>query len=251
MTQPLDDYIIPDWPAPASVHALITTRSGGVSGGAYASMNPADHVGDDPQAVLGNRAILRKYLPSEPHWLRQVHGTQVLQVRVDTRGCSEADAAVTRIPDQVCVVLTADCLPVLLCAEDGTSVALAHAGWRGLAAGVLERTVHNMACPGARVLAYLGPAISPLAFEVGPEVRAAFMAVDSCAESAFQAIAGSDKYLADLYLLARQRLARAGVARVYGGDFCTYSDPTRFFSFRRDGATGRMATLLWLSGATP
>ena len=243
-----DDWIIPDWPAPANVKALITTRSGGVSLGPYASMNPAGHVGDDPEAVRRNRALLRAHLPQEPHWLQQVHGTQVLQVMLDAREALEADAAVTYIPNQVCAVLTADCLPVLLCAENGSSVAVAHAGWRGLAAGVLERTVQAMALPGERVLAYLGPAIGPRAFEVGAEVRAAFMAVESQAAQAFQAIEGSDKYLADLYLLARQRLARAGVVRVYGGDFCTYSDPERFFSYRRDGATGRMATLMWLAG---
>ena len=243
-----DDWIIPDWPAPANVKALITTRSGGVSLGPYASMNPAGHVGDDTQAVLRNRALLRAHLPQEPHWLQQVHGTQVLQVTLDARDALEADAAVTDIPNQVCAVLTADCLPVLFCAEDGSAVAVAHAGWRGLAAGVLERAVQAMALPGARVLAYLGPAIGPRAFEVGAEVRAAFMAVESQAAQAFQAIEGSDKYLADLYLLARQRLAHAGVVRVYGGDFCTYSEPERFFSYRRDGATGRMAALMWLAG---
>lgn len=249
MTLNRADWISPDWPAPATVRALITTRSGGVSLGAYASMNPADHVGDDPEAVRRNRALLRTHLPQEPHWLTQVHGTQVLRVTADARGALEADAAVTQLPNQVCAVLTADCLPVLLCAEDSSTVAVAHAGWRGLAAGVLERTVQAMALPGERVLAYLGPAIGPRAFEVGPEVRAAFMAVDAHAVGAFQRIAGSDKYLADLYLLARQRLAHAGVVRVYGGDFCTHSDPERFFSYRRDGATGRMAALMWLAGA--
>ena len=244
-----DDWIIPDWPAPAHVKALITTRSGGVSLGPYASMNPAGHVGDDTQAVLRNRALLRAHLPQEPHWLEQVHGTQVLRITADTQGVGGADAAVTQIPNQVCAVLTADCLPVLFCAEDGSTVAVAHAGWRGLAAGVLERTVQTMLLPGARVLAYLGPAIGPRAFEVGPEVRAAFMAVDAHADSAFQTVAGGDKYRADLYLLARQRLARVGVVRVYGGKFCTYSDRERFFSYRRDGATGRMAALTWLTGA--
>ena len=245
-----DDWIIPDWPAPANVKALITTRSGGVSLGPYAWMNPAEHVGDDPEAVRRNRALLRAHLPQEPHWLQQVHGTQVLQVTLDARDVVEADAAVTHIPGQVCAVLTADCLPVLFCAEDGSTVAVAHAGWRGLAAGVLERTVQAIKLPGARVLAYLGPAIGPRAFEVGAEVRAAFMAVDAQAAQAFQVIEGGDKYLADLYLLARQRLARAGVVRVYGGDFCTYSEPQRFFSYRRDGATGRMATLMWLAGVS-
>jgi YfiH family protein len=249
MTLHLDDWIIPDWPAPDTVRALITTRRGGVSLGPYASMNPAEHVDDDPESVRRNRAILRSHLPHDPHWLTQVHGTQVLQVSADTRGVCEADAAFTRIPNQVCAVLTADCLPVLFCTEEGTLVASAHAGWRGLAAGVLERTVLAMACPGERILAYFGPAIGPRAFEVGADVRAAFMVVDSQARYAFQAISGSDKYFADLYLLARQRLARAGVERVYGGEFCTYSDPARFFSYRRDGATGRMAAVIWLAGS--
>ncbi|MBT9614375.1 MAG: peptidoglycan editing factor PgeF [Burkholderiales bacterium] len=236
------NWITPDWPAPPNVRALITTRTGGVSHGPYASMNPADHVGDDPQAVAANRALLRAQLPSEPFWLKQVHGDVVAEAGI---GPVEADACIARAAEQVCVVLTADCLPVLFCAADGSVVGAAHAGWRGLCAGVLERTVAAMGVPGQQVLAYLGPAIGPLAFEVGLEVREAFMALDDTAAAAF-APQTNGKYLADLYLLARQRLARVGVTQVSGGGECTYRDAERFFSYRRDGATGRMAALVWI-----
>jgi hypothetical protein len=236
------NWITPDWPAPQKVRALITTRSGGVSQGPYASMNPADHVGDDPLAVAQNRALLRAHLPSEPFWLKQVHGDIVAEAG---SGPVEADACIAREAGQVCVVLTADCLPVLFATSDGSVVGAAHAGWRGLCAGVLERTVAAMGAPGNQVLAWLGPAIGPSAFEVGPEVREAFMAQDAAAAAAF-APQANGKYLADLYLLARQRLAKAGVTQVYGGGDCTYSDAARFFSYRRDGATGRMAALVWI-----
>ena len=236
------NWITPDWPAPPNVRALITTRSGGVSLGPYASMNPADHVGDEPQAVTANRALLRAALPSEPFWLKQIHSEIVAEAGV---GPVEADACVTRVAKQVCVVLTADCLPVLFCAADGSIVGAAHAGWRGLCAGVLERTIAAMGIPGAQILAYLGPAIGPHAFEVGAEVREAFMAKDLNAAAAF-APQAKGKYLADLYLLARQRLAAVGVTQVYGGGGCTYRDAERFYSYRRDGATGRMATLVWM-----
>ena len=237
------NWIAPDWPAPPNVRALITTRSGGVSRGPYASMNPADHVGDDQQVVKQNRTLLRSQLPSEPFWLTQVHGEVVAQADI---GPVEADACIARVPKQVCVVLTADCLPVLFCAADGSVVGAAHAGWRGLCTGVLERTVAAMGVPGQHILAYLGPAIGPRAFEVGAEVREAFMALDNAAADAFVPHANG-KYLADLYLLARQRLAKVGVTQVYGGGECTYHDAERFFSYRRDGATGRMASLVWIS----
>ena len=237
------DWITPDWPAPPNVRALITTRSGGVSHGPYSSMNPADHVGDDLQAVTQNRTLLRSQCPSEPFWLTQVHGDVVAQAGI---GPVEADACIARVPKQVCVVLTADCLPVLFCAADGSVVGAAHAGWRGLCTGVLERTVAAMGVPGQHILAYLGPAIGPRAFEVGAEVREAFMALDNAAADAFVPHANG-KYLADLYLLARQRLAKIGVTQVYGGGECTYHDAERFFSYRRDGATGRMASLVWIS----
>jgi YfiH family protein len=242
----LDDCIVPDWPAPASVRALITTRAGGVSAGPYASMNPADHVGDAPEAVARNRTLLRALLPNEPYWLKQVHGTGVAEAGHGP-GMPEADACISRVPNRVCVALTADCLPVFLCDMAGTVVGVAHAGWRGLHAGVIERTVAAMAVPGESLLAYLGPAIGPAAFEVGDEVRAAFMAADPAAAAAFAPGATGGKWLADIYTLARQRLGRLGVSRAYGGVDCTVSDAGRFFSYRRDGATGRMASLIWLS----
>lgn len=237
--------LVPDWPVPARVRALITTRAGGTSVGPYASLNLADHVGDDPAAVRANRARLRALLPAEPVWLEQVHGTDVLCV--ETGGARRADAAVSRTPGTVCAVLTADCLPVLLADRAGTVVAAAHAGWRGLCAGVLERTVAAMDTDPGQLLAWLGPAIGPEAFQVGDEVRAAFLAVDAAAAAAFRPD-GPGKWRADLYALARQRLARAGVQARYGGGLCTFSDPGRFFSYRRDGTTGRMASLIWLSG---
>jgi hypothetical protein len=242
------DLITPDWPAPASVRAAVTARAGGVSRAPYDSFNLAAHVGDDPAAVRVNRARLRSALalPAEPLWLRQVHGVAVVDAaRAGTE--PEADGAFAAQPGAVCAVLTADCLPVLLCNRDGTKVAALHAGWRGLAGGVLEAGVKALGIPGHELLAWLGPAIGPQAFEVGPEVRAAFMEHDSRAAQAFAA--GRDgKYLADIYQLARQRLQRLGVAAVYGGGFCTVSERARFYSYRRDGASGRMASLIWLAG---
>jgi hypothetical protein len=242
-----NDWIIPDWPAPPRVRALITTRTGGVSRGPYASLNLGDHVGDDPRAVAENRRLLRRHLPAEPRWLAQVHGTRVVRAE-SVAGPEQADAAYTSAPDTVCAVMTADCLPVLLCDADGTEVAIAHAGWRGLAQGVVERTVAAMARRPEHLLAYLGPAIGPAAFEVGDEVRAAFLARGAAAGSAFRPH-GAGKWLADIYELARQRLRGAGVERVSGGDYCTVADGARFFSYRRDKVTGRMASLVWLARA--
>lgn len=240
------DLIVPDWPAPPNVHACVTTRNGGVSEGPFASLNLAAHVGDDPERVQENRMLLRAALgfESEPGWLNQVHGTRVVRAGSVPAG-AEADAALAESPRVVCSVLTADCLPVLFCNDIGTVVAAAHAGWRGLAAGILEQTIAAMGLPPRRLLAWLGPAIGPGAFEVGPEVRARFMADRPQAGAAFQAGAG-DRYLADLYLLARQQLETAGVAHVFGGEFCTYSEPELFFSYRRDGVCGRMASMIWL-----
>lgn len=240
-----DNWILPYWPAPAGVCARVSTRAGGVSVSPYDSLNLGGHVGDDPQAVAANRAKVRAVLPAEPVWLEQVHGVTVVQAEA-VRGRVCADAALTRTPGVVCVVMTADCLPVLFCDEAGRVVAAAHAGWRGLLAGVLENTLVSMQVPPAGVLAWLGPAIGPRAFEVGQEVFEAFARAapeDACG---FQP-AGPGKWWSDLYTLARQRLARAGVLRVYGGDFCTASDPPRFFSYRRDGATGRMGSFIWLA----
>ena len=242
-----DSWICPDWPAPARVRALSTTRVGGVSVAPYDSLNLGTHVGDDPAAVEMNRARLRSVLPGEPGWLNQVHGTAV----VDAAACAgvpdaDADAAVSCSSGVVCSVMTADCLPLLLCDRAGTVVAAVHAGWRGLHGGVVEAGVAAMKVAPSEILAWLGPAIGPQAFEVGDEVRAAFMAVDSQAEAAFRPAATPAKWLADLYLLARQRLAVLGVSGIYGGDRCTFSEPDCFFSYRRDGATGRMASLIWL-----
>lgn len=240
-------WIVPDWPAPTRVRALVTTRGGGVSAAPYASLNLGDHVGDDPAAVAENRAVLRGALPAEPVWLNQVHGSGIVDADCAS-GIPAADGSVARNAGTVCAVLTADCLPVLLCDRAGTVVAVAHAGWRGLAGGVVEAAVRAMDVDPVEVLAWLGPAIGPRAFEVGGEVRRIFVAQDPAAELAFVPQAGppADKWLADIYLLARQRLARIGVTRVFGGGLCTFSDAERFYSYRRDGVTGRMASAIWL-----
>ncbi len=241
------DFLIPDWPAPANVQARVTARYGGVSLAPYASFNLGDHVEDDPVAVAANRSELRTLLPAEPVWLKQVHGRGIVTAD-ETVGAPEADGSISRKPGVICAVLTADCLPVLFCDRSGTVVAAAHAGWRGLADGVLEAAVQSMAVEPGEILAWLGPAIGPQAFEVGEEVRQIFMAHDPIAALAFvpSSSTGAGKWLADIYLLARQRLARAGVRQVSGGGLCTYRDAARFFSYRRDGITGRMASLVWL-----
>lgn len=236
--------ILPDWPAPANVRALQTTRHGGVSVAPYDSLNLGSHVGDAPLAVARNRMLLNTLLPSEPVWLEQVHGTDV--ANADMAGCRvEADACIARRRSSVCVVMTADCLPVLLCDEQGTAVGAAHAGWKGLAAGVIEATVREMAVEPDKLMAWLGPAIGPDAFEVGEEVRAAFVAADPKAAAAF-APNQSGKWLADLYALARLRLNALGITRIYGGDRCTFRERDTFFSYRRDGTTGRMGSFIWL-----
>lgn len=237
------DWIVPDWPAPANVKAFITTRAGGSSVGPYAGLNLGLRTDDDPLAVEANRRRLRAALPGEPKWLRQVHGCDVVDADA-LAGVPEADAAVARSANTVCAVLVADCIPVLLADRTGSAVAIAHAGWRGLARGVLERAMERLDRPPEELLAYLGPGIGPGAFEVGAEVRDAFLAGDAQAEAAFRP-RSPGKWMADLFLLARQRLARCGVTRIHGGDLCTHSDPRRFYSYRRDGATGRMAALIW------
>ncbi len=240
------DWIEPDWPAPAGVRSGCTTRTGGVSRGPYASLNLADHVGDDPARVARNRALLRSRLglPSEPLWLRQVHGCEVARGRADPDGC-EADASVATDPGVVCAVLTADCLPLLLCDRAGSRVAAVHAGWRGLAAGVIEAAVASMQTAPADLLVWLGPAIGPNAFEVGDEVRVALLAGDPAATAAFRP-SPAGRWLADINLLARSRLNALGVGQVWGLGRCTVNDAGSFFSYRRDGATGRMASLIWL-----
>jgi polyphenol oxidase len=246
MELPAANVITPTWPAPATIRALITTREGGVSRGPYASLNLGMHVGDDAQAVMENRRRLTRLLPRGPHWLQQVHGNCVLRVTESSPAASAAaDAIHSSAVNQPCAVLVADCLPVLFCDSAGTEVAAAHAGWRGLCAGVLENTVAAMSARPESLMAYLGPAIGPEHFEVGSEVRAAFMAVDEGAAAVFRPQPAPGKFLADIYALARQRLTRAGVTQVYGGSHCTVSEPARFFSYRREGKTGRMAALIW------
>nr|WP_296752172.1 peptidoglycan editing factor PgeF [Thioalkalivibrio sp.] len=237
--------IIPDWPLPAGLRAVQTTRGGGVSRGPWDSLNLALHTGDDPEAVQENRERLARALGLAriPSWPRQVHGAVVVEAS-STLAAVDADAVVGRTPGEVCSVQTADCLPMLFCSRDGAVVAAAHAGWRGLAGGVLEATLRTMARPPAEVMAWLGPAIGPAAFEVGPEVRAAFVSDDSATAAAFRAGAG-DRWFADIYRLARLRLERAGVTDVHGGGRCTFRESETFFSYRRDGVCGRMATLIW------
>ncbi|WP_428609837.1 peptidoglycan editing factor PgeF [Sedimenticola sp.] len=239
-------FLVPEWPAPAAIHAVISTRIGGVSTTPYDSLNLGDHVGDDPAAVAENRRRLTRAarLPADPVWLNQVHGTRVLDGEGPVQN-READAAITSRPGQVCAVMTADCLPVLLCNRAGNRVAVAHAGWRGLADGVIESTLAKFSDPADRLLAWLGPAIGPDAFEVGPEVRERFIQADPEADRAFRP-GRPGHWLADIYQLARRRLQQAGVGFIGGGDYCTVTDSKRFYSYRRDGATGRMASLIWI-----
>ncbi|MDW5416016.1 peptidoglycan editing factor PgeF [Iodobacter sp. CM08] len=249
MNKPLPPtWIRPDWPAPATVQAISSSRHGGVSDAPWASLNLGNHVDDHPQAVEQNRAIVRHYLPADPLWLTQVHGVHVVNAATAAQN-TEADASVAHVTSAVCAIMTADCLPVLLCNQAGTVVGAAHAGWRGLCNGVIEATIAKMDVPPATLIAWLGPAIGPNAFEVGDEVKAAFTAHDPTASAAFQATATSGKWLVDIYLLAKQRLNAQGVTAIYGGNFCTVTDAERFFSYRRDQRTGRMASLIWLSEA--
>ncbi|MGH8250253.1 MAG: peptidoglycan editing factor PgeF [Steroidobacteraceae bacterium] len=240
------DVLVPDWPVAPSVRAVMTTRAGGVSSGPFASLNLAGHVGDDPASVAENRRRLRQVLdlPSDPSWLTQVHGRDV--ARLPQNLPPGADAAVAFSPGPVCVVLVADCLPVFLAAPGGDRVGIAHAGWRGLAGGVIEATIAALDCDPARLIAWLGPAIGPRHFEVGPEVRDACLTGRPDAAAEFRP--GRDgRWLADLPGLARRRLAACGVSSIHGGGHCTVADPARFYSYRRDGATGRMAALAWLA----
>jgi YfiH family protein len=247
-----EDWLKPDWPAPARVRAAMTLRSGGVSVAPYDTLNLGTHVGDDPSAVAENRKRVREslQLPSEPAWLEQVHGTQV--ALLPSRPPStplRADAAVSWGDGSVCAIQVADCLPVLLTNREGTVIAAAHAGWRGLASGVLENTVRSMDCLPANLIAWLGPAISQPHFEVGDEVRTAFVETDSTAAAAFTRN-DRGRWQCDLYSLARQRLTALGLQRISGGGWCTYAERDRFFSFRRDGCCGRMAALIWLKTAS-
>jgi len=238
--------IVPKWSAPANVRACSSTRQGGVSQAPWGSLNLGAHVGDELQHVQTNRQRLLELadLPSMPQWLEQVHGTEVLTLDWKVPASLRADAAYTRTPGVVCAVMTADCLPVLFCSQDGQEVAAAHAGWRGLCDGVLEATINAFSAPPSQIFAWLGPAIGPDAFEVGPEVREAFIAQNPAAAAAF--LPKGEKFYADLGHLAKQRLEAIGVRHVWGDGQCTLNQSEQFFSFRRDGVTGRMASLIWL-----
>lgn len=235
--------IAADWPGPGGIVAGCTIRTGGVSEGPYRSLNIGDHVGDDPAAVVENRRrfLAACELPNEPGWLNQVHGTRVV---IDPAAGDEGDAALTRTPGVVCAVMVADCLPVLLCSDDGREVAAAHAGWRGLAGGILESTIAAFDAAPGQLSAWLGPAISQDAFEVGAEVREAFLQADEASAADFSPNENG-RWQADLFGLARRRLAAAGVGSLFGGGLCTYTEPARFFSYRRDGQCGRMAAFIY------
>jgi YfiH family protein len=242
-------WLRPLWPAPPGIRAAFTLRGGGVSRGSYASLNLGAHVGDDPAAVARNRALLREALalPAEPVWLEQRHGVRVADLDREPAP-APADAALTRAPGRVCAILVADCMPVLLATRRGDAVAAAHAGWRGLAAGVIEATIRALGVGGAELIAWLGPAIGPARFEVGAEVRAAFLAADAGCEAAFSGNARG-RWLCDLARLARRRLAAAGVHDITDGAACTYEDAARFYSHRRAQPSGRMAALVWIDPA--
>ena len=239
-------WIVPDWPAPKRVRAVTTTRAGGVSTGPYTSLNLGDGVGDDLRAVASNRAELtrRLSLPADPLWLTQAHGRQVVHVR-DAVDAVQADASIANAAGLVCAVTTADCLPVLFCDFAGTCVAAAHAGWRGLAAGIIEATIEALPSSVDQLFAWLGPAISSQSYQVGNEVRERFVRQHVSNRSAFTP-SSQHRWFADLYQLARNQLRSKGIQHIFGGGFCTYSDTRRFFSYRRDGTTGRMASLIWI-----
>jgi len=241
-------WLRPDWPAADRIEACVSTRQGGVSTGPYAGFNLALHVGDDAERVARNRALLTQALelPAEPVWLEQVHGVQVIDA-ADPQSSRQADAAFSFQADIVCAVMTADCLPLLLCNRQGSKVAAAHAGWRGLQAGVIEHTVAALQESPDNLLVWLGPAIGPDAFEVGDEVKQAFQQQMADAAAAFRP-SRPGHWWADIYALARLRLHRLGIESVYGGGLCTYDDAQRFYSYRRDGDTGRMASLIWIRG---
>ena len=250
-------FLSPDWPKPSSVHSLLSTRTGGVSKSPFNSLNLGDHVGDHIEDVLANRAIFTKALPAEPLWLKQTHSTIVSTPYSRAQkhhSLIEADASVSNISEEVLVVMTADCLPVLFANKRGTVIGVAHAGWRGLCSGILENTIAEMSnlsseATASDLIAWLGPAIGPDAFEVGEDVVSAFR--DSglaFSKSAFKPIPNSPgKYLADIFELARDRLKACGVQSIYGSEYCTVKDGEQFFSYRRDGVTGRFASAIWIA----
>jgi purine-nucleoside/S-methyl-5'-thioadenosine phosphorylase / adenosine deaminase len=242
-----DDLIIPNWPAPNNIKAVSTTRHSGFSLAPYAQLNLGSHVGDDPQLVDQNREYITQSanLPEEPRWLEQIHGTTIINSQHWQQDI-KADAIFSLQVSHVCAVMTADCLPILLCNQQGNIVAAIHAGWRGLAAGIIEKIIQTFSCDPSEIMVWLGPAIGPTQFEVGPEVYDLFVANDPTSSEAFK-IKDPQHYLADIYLLARQRLQKNNVHKVFGGDFCTVSEKERFFSYRRDGITGRMASMIWIT----
>ncbi len=242
-------YLLPDWPVMTSIHAATTLRTGGVSAVPFASLNLAFHVGDNPSHVAQNRTMIKNALelPAEPCWLQQTHSNAVIEAPTSVPG-SQADASYTQQANVVCVVMTADCLPLLIRAEDGSCIAAIHAGWRGLHAGIISNTL--LAMPKKKYQVWLGPALGAQCFEVGADVYGAFTAKSSTNQQAFKAQAQANgKWLADIYLLARLELAQLGIAEadIYGGGLCTMTDAGRFYSYRREAQTGRMATLIWRS----
>ncbi|MFZ7316700.1 peptidoglycan editing factor PgeF [Avibacterium avium] len=241
------DALKPNWTAPANIHAFTTLRQGGVSQAPYDSFNLGDHVGDDKNSVKTNRTLLVEqfHLPQFPLFLNQTHSTRVIRLPYDGNNL-DADAVYTNQPNQVCLVMTADCLPVLFTNQQGTEVAAAHAGWRGLCDGVLEQTIQQFQAEPQEIIAWLGPAIGQKSFQVGEEVRQQFIAQDPNAAQAFVPDSiEQGKYLADLYHIARLRLNKLGISQISGGEHCTYLEKTAFFSYRRDKQTGRMASLIW------
>ncbi|ETT06263.1 polyphenol oxidase [Providencia alcalifaciens] len=243
----MNTLIFPEWPQPKNISTCSTTRIGGVSHPPFDSLNLGDHVEDLPEAVRENRHRLEELaqLPQQPVWLEQVHGTHVLHLTGNQIKNRQADAVYTNQVGQVCAIMTADCLPVLFCSRDGQEVAAAHAGWRGLCNGVLENTLAQFKAQSSDIIAWMGPAIGPNKFEVGAEVKQAFVSQSADLAEAF--VSQNDKFLANIYLLARKKLLKAGISAVYGGEFCTVSDENRFFSYRREGKTGRMASLIWIN----
>jgi YfiH family protein len=242
-----DCLIYPDWPAPDTIHALSTARQGGFSLPPYDSFNLGTHVGDAPNTVIKNRDYLANVaqLPESPRWLNQIHGARVINSN-DWQLNIDADAMVSQQNHHICTIMTADCLPLLMCNKQGNTVAAIHAGWRGLATGIIEKTIAELRCAPQDILVWLGPAIGPNQFEVGPDVYQTFTQHSAKAIQAFQQTDASH-YLADIYLLARQRLTALGVSAIFGGDFCTASEKQQFFSYRRDDITGRMASMIWIS----
>lgn len=243
----LKRFVVPNWPAPKQVKALTTCRNGGVSVGAYSSFNLGRHVDDDASAVTSNRTALlaELELPADPVWLDQAHGVNVVELdQFNKQTTHQADASLSRTQGLVCAVLTADCLPVLLCKQDGSAVAAVHAGWRGLLSGVIEKTIAGLG-DTEQIIAWLGPAIGPGRFEVGAEVKEAFVKKNTVMQQAFRQT-DEAHHLADLYALARMTLIQSGVKRIYGGEYCTYNEADKFYSYRREPVTGRMASLIWL-----